>query len=367
MLEAVPGLDDLRVYAWDIASFSPASLLALEAEIASLLGWSDVFPIVTCQRYEVVCLEEPSCLSAPRTYRGIEAVRHIARLASGIESLVLGEPEILGQVRGAFTSAPSQVRHLVAPAISASRALRREVEFTRHAGHSLDLALDHAGLEPKGTLLTLGGGPMGRRIADRAAQLGFDVTLVARRPPPLPPGVNYQPFSMLAELEPADVIVACLGASAPQLDSDDLPEVRRLAIDLGTPRNLKHGIAAPVVTLSDLVDAHRKAPLDAEQRVELSDRLDDMLTTRLAMARSGSPLGSLRSEVERIRMRELTRSLRLHPELPAETLDTITRSLVNQIFHRPSQRLRQSEDEELATAFAALFQPHSQEEPHDGL
>jgi glutamyl-tRNA reductase len=306
-------------------------------------------------------------MSAARAYRGIDAMRHLARLASGLESLVLGEPEILGQVRGAFASAPSQLRHVVAPAISASRALRREADFTRHAGYSLDLALAHAGVEPGGTLLTLGGGPMGRRIADRAAQLGFDVTVVARRPLPLPAGVDYKPFSMLADLGPTDVIVACLGATAPQIGPEDLPAVRRLAVDLGTPRNLKHGISAPLVTLSDLVDAHRKAPLDAPQRLELSERLDEMLSTRLAMAGADSPLGSLRNEVERIRMRELTRSMRLHPELPAETLDTITRSLVNQIFHRPSLRLRQTDDQELAAAFAALFQPHNQEEPHDGL
>jgi glutamyl-tRNA reductase len=74
----------------------------------------------------------------------------------------------------------------------------------------------------------------------------------------------------------------------------------------------------------------------------------------------------LRSEIERIRQRELMRSLRLHPDLPPDTLDTITRSLINKIFHGPTQRLRQAADPELADALAALFRRSSQGEPYDG-
>jgi glutamyl-tRNA reductase len=79
------------------------------------------------------------------------------------------------------------------------------------------------------------------------------------------------------------------------------------------------------------------------------------------MVLPGSPLGALREEVERIRQRELMRTLRLHPELPPEKVDAITRSLVNQIFHHPSQRLRRSENPELAEAVVALFRSKTRE------
>jgi len=359
-------IEDLRVYAWDTASLSPASLLALDAEIGSLLGWSEGIPIVTCQRYEIVAMNECAYLSAQRAYKGAEALLHLARLASGLESLVLGEAEILGQVRSAFSAAPPAFRRLVTPAIAAARTLRREAGFAQHAGYALDLAVEHFNLVPEGSLLAVGGGPMGRRVAERASQLGFNVTLVARRPPPLPPGVVYQPFSMLASLEPTDVLVSCLGRSAPQMGRGDLPAVRRVAIDLGTPRNLKADLQVPVVTLSDLVESHHRYSHDAELRRSLGDRLEVLLATRLAMGEPDSPLGTLRSEIERIRQRELMRSLRLHPELPPDKLDTITRSLVNQIFHRPTRRLRQAADPELADALAALFRPRSQDEPNEG-
>jgi len=202
---------------------------------------------------------------------------------------------------------------------------------------------------------------MGRRVAERARALGFDTTLVARRPPPLPPEIHYRPFSALADLPATDVLVSCLGRSAPQMAAADLPHIRRLAIDLGTPRNLTDDYAVPLVTLAALLASQRDGGADSTTRRTMAARLEELLTSRLAMGVPDSPLGSLREEVERIRQRELTRSLRLHPDLPPEKLDTITRTLVNQIFHRPSRRLRQSGDLDLATALADLFREAGQE------
>ncbi|HWC28940.1 MAG TPA: hypothetical protein VG845_02550 [Dehalococcoidia bacterium] len=359
-------LDQLCVYAWETVSRPPASLLALEAEIGALLGWSEGIPIVTCQRYEVITLDHCPSLVAQQTYRGPAALLHIARLASGLESLVLGEGEIFGQVRSAFSAAPPGMRRLIAPAIASARVLRREAGFDRHAGYVLDIAIEHANLAPEGTLLVVGGGPMGRRVAERATQMGFDVTLVARRPPPLPPGVTYKPFSLLPTLGPTDVLVSCLGRSASPLGESDLPPVRRLAIDLGTLRNLKPGLTIRTITLANALEAQRRAGADWDERRRLGERLAALLGARLALRQPDSPIVTLRGEIERIRQRELLRSSRLHPDVPPEKLDAITRSLVNQIFHRPTLRLRQSDDPDQAEAFAALFRTRAQETDDDG-
>ena len=310
-------------------------------------------------------LSEGSTAAAHRAFAGTDALLHVARLAAGLDSLVLGETEVLGQVRKAIGSAVPDIRRLVTPAIAAARILRREAVFEAHAGHALDVALRYAGLSPGGDLLVIGGGPMGRRVAERAAQLGFEVTLVARRPPPLPQGIGYQPFSGLPSLPSTGVLVSCLGRRAPQLGETDVPSIRRLAVDLGTPRNLRPDLTVPVVTLSDLLDARYLTPEDEERRRGLEDRLRAILAAQVSLAEPDSPLGTLREEVERIRQRELLRTLRLNPELPAEKLDAITRSLVNQIFHRPSLRLRRAEDPELAETVAALFRPRDPETPND--
>ena len=360
------GLDSLRVYAWDIASLSPTSLLALEAEIGALLGWSEGIPIVTCQRFEIVAMNDCAYLSAQRAYKGAEALLHLGRLASGLESLVLGEAESLGQVRSAFSVAAPALRSLVSPAIAAARSLRREASFDQHAGYALDLAVEHANLLPVGSLLAIGGGPMGRRVAERASQLGFKVTLVARRPPPLPPGVVYQPFSMRRPSSPRMCwFLAWVGRRRRWASMTCRPSGRPQSTlaRRATSRPTCKSPSSRCPTSSNHTTA---IVMTFELRRSLSDRLEVLLAARLAAGEPDSPLGTLRSEIERIRQRELMRSLRLHPDLPPDKLDTITRSLVNQLFHRPTQRLRQSADPELADALAALFRPRSQEEPNDG-
>jgi glutamyl-tRNA reductase len=304
--------------------------------------------------------------TAPRSYQGEEALLHLARIGAGLESLVLGEAEILGQLRTALAAAPSSLRRLSAPAIAAARVLKREEGFTEHAGYALDHALEIAGVPAQGSIVIVGGGPMGRRTAERAVDLGFsDVTLVARRPLPLPEPIEYRPFSALPSLPDTDVLATCLGRTAPVLGTDDLPTVRRLAIDLGTPRNLRADIEAPVVNLAALVEHQRTSPAEHQRRERLRDRLRELLFARLEVAGFDSPLGSMREEVERIRQRELERALRLHPDLPVQKLDTITRSLVNQIFHRPSMRLRRSDDPELVATVAALFSARIEEAADD--
>jgi glutamyl-tRNA reductase len=63
----------------------------------------------------------------------------------------------------------------------------------------------------------------------------------------------------------------------------------------------------------------------------------------------------MRKDVEAVRERESLRIARLHPELSKETIDTITRTLVNRLLHTPSERLREMGDTELAERLADLF------------
>ncbi len=357
-------IEDLSVYSWETASLDTEDLSALEAEISAVLEWSEGVPVVTCQRYEIIALQSPAT-RAPRAYHGHDALQHIAKVCAGLESLVLGEAEILGQVRSSLAAAAPELRRLTAPAVAAARALRRNEGFGEHAGYALDRAIEYGKLDCEGSMTVIGGGPMGRRTAERAAELGFNVTLVARRPLPLPPNIRYHSFDRMAELEATDVLASCLGHGAPMLYRVGLPEIRCAALDLATPRNLHDDLGVPVIRLADLIEAQRQSGEDL-RRAELHTKLDALLSARLLTGDRESPLGSLREEVERIRQQEIVRTLRLHPELPADKVDAITRSLINQIFHQPSQRLRQPENTELAQAVAALFTNGSEERIDDG-
>jgi glutamyl-tRNA reductase len=356
-------LEDLSVYSWETASLGTEDLSTLETEISAVLEWSEGVPVVTCQRYEIIALQS-AATHAPRVYHGQDALVHVARVCAGLESLVLGEAEILGQVRTSLAAAAPELRRITAPAVAAARALRRNEGFSDHAGHALDAAIEYANLSCEGSVTVIGGGPMGRRTAERAVELGFSVTLVARRPLPLPPSIHYHSFDHLDTLPPTDLLISCLGHGAPTLSRGELPEIRCAAIDLATPRNLRDDLAVPTIRLADLIAAQQLSGEDL-RRAELRTKLEALLTTRLATGDRESPLGSLREEVERIRQQEIMRTLRLHPELPADKIDQITRSLINQVFHQPSQRLRQPENTDLAAAVAALFTGISEERIDD--
>jgi len=111
------------------------------------------------------------------------------------------------------------------------------------------------------------------------------------------------------------------------------------------------------VTIADLLASEERRPHARARRTGLQSRLDAILDERLGHANtdSRSAIGRLRFEVEAIRRRELARIERLHPQLPPELLDTITRSLLDQVFHGPTAKLRLDGDSGFAGQVADLF------------
>lgn len=313
--------------------------------------------MTSCQRLEAFGMMPCEC-GAPDKWTGDAALLRLAEVAAGLHSVVLGEEQIIGQVRAAFADATGPLRGAADVAIAAARQLRRETSFDSHAGHLLDRALSVAAVAPAGTLLVLGAGAMGRLIAQRGGDLGFSRVVVASRTEPT--GANgWRPeFVQLddaASLGRVDVIAGCLGSGAGEIPAGELPEAA-LAVDLGTPRNFGDW-PGKIVTIRDLLADEEARPHARRRRLELRSRLALILEARSLAARSSSEsaVGALRLEVEKVRQRELLRMQRLHPEVSPETLDVLTRSLVEQIFHRPSVRLRQAEHAGLGADLVALF------------
>ncbi len=353
MATASASIDTFRACGWRTVSFRAADMAAASA--AMTVHHPERALVASCQRLEAYGFGDCDC-PAPERWTGREAVARLAEIAAGLDSVVLGEDQILGQVRAALASAPGSVRQTGDLAIAAARQLRRETAFDSHAGHLLDRALRLGDIRPPGTLLILGAGSLGRLIAARGLQLGFAVTVAGRTPP-----TSAQPwrFARLADLDPDatfDVLAGCLGSGAGEIRLDAVPRAQ-LTVDLGTPRNFAEDAGREVITVADLLADEASRPHAAQRRAELRGRLGALVDERLAgaAATSDTAVGALRAEVERIRLRELQRTRRLHPELPADVLDAMTRSLVDQIFHAPTARLRDFNDESLARALAGLF------------
>ncbi|MEO6399108.1 MAG: hypothetical protein ABIP13_11615 [Tepidiformaceae bacterium] len=318
----------------------------------------------SCQRIEVYHQADCGC-AAPLHLSGSAALAHLSEVAAGLHSVVLGEREILGQVRKAMSSTDSSLNRQAALAVAAARDLRSETAFDAHTGHLLDRGLRLTGTVAAGRILILGAGVTARAVARRAAQIGFAAVSVAARVHPEGEWFDsaaYEFFTLgeVAAAPPQDVLVACLGSGAAELDAANcLPIVRSLIIDLGTPRNF--GGTAPVrlIDIAEMEAAETGESHSLQKREELRARLQTHLQRRLGLAAedSSTSLGLLRRNVEEVRQSEAARARRLHPDISPEFIDTLTHALVNQIFHLPTQRLRAANDRQLADDLAALFNP----------
>lgn len=309
--------------------------------------------VVSCQRLEAYGFGPCAC-TAPEHVTGLDAVERLAAVAAGLESVVLGEDQVMGQVRAAFKGASAELRSAADAAIGAARALRSETSFDSHSGHLLDKALRLSTIEPGGRLLVLGIGAMGRLVADRAVELGFQVTVGARRQPESG-DFAFVELGRVPGLPAFDVIVGCLGSGAGEIAPRVLP-VARLLVDLGTPRNFNVPSGPGAIAISDMLADEAQRPHAAARRLRLRTRLAEILRNRLdyLAVDSRSPAGALRAEIEAIRQAELARYRKLHPDVAPDVLDAITRSLIDKVMHQPTVRLK-ALDPETASEFAALF------------
>ncbi len=351
-------LTDFHCCGWATASLAPHEV----PRVGDLLPGhpQPAVAVSTCQRLEVYHPGPCECRASYR-FRGRKALDHLAEVAAGLHSAVLGEDQILGQVRDAWTNADGDLARLGAMAIGAARRLRDRRELHADAGELLDRALTHTGTAPGGRIAVVGTGVLGRRVAHRARELGYEDVVIAGRHPLATSGLSHARWIPLAELSgiaPVDVVVTCLGADAPELYPDlHLPPVTRLIVDLGTPRNVAGTFPVPLVTIAALLD--HSSPDEDPDRAALRDELREILDERLrpAIGVASRSVGELRAHVERQRQLEAARIRRLHPQLDADVVDAITRSLVNRIFHGPSARLRDLDDDQLGQQVAALFAP----------
>lgn len=342
---------DFRVCLWRTVSLSATEMAAARA--SAEYGHEDSALVLSCQRMEAYGFGDCAC-GAPERLHGRDALARLAEVAAGLDSVVLGEDQIMGQVRAALNAAPPDVRRTGDIAISAARKLRQETSFDSHAGHLLDRALRLSTIQPKGSLLVLGVGAMGKLVAERAAELGFEVTVAGRRRPTGELPWKFVHLGEAIELRRIDVLVGCLGSGAGEIALRFLPQAR-LVLDFGTPRNFREPSGPGLLTIADLLDDEANRPHATARRNRLKARLGEILDGRLShVSNNGaSAIGAIRRAAEETRAREAARIRALHPEIPPETVDAITRSLVDKLLHGPTVRLR--DDAALAERVARLF------------
>lgn len=307
--------------------------------------------------------------------RDIEAVRHLFRVAAGLDSMVLGEAEILGQVREAYQHAADAgatgpvLNRIFQGAIEVGRRVRAETEIgTRPmsaASAGVKLAERVFGDLSRRRALVLGSGDMAQQVMEHLQHHRIRRLAVTSRNPEhakvLAQSFAAEPVAweeLGRALEQADVLVASVAAEKPVVTAEMLAramEARKneamFLLDLGVPRNVDPAAAEiynlylhDIDDLSDIVEQNRAA---REREIPRAESIVAMQISKFQAWRSGRGasdlVDDLHARLEERRKQFLalhaTELERLGPE-ERRQIDQLTAQLVDELLKEPASRLR---------------------------
>ncbi|MDG6988207.1 MAG: glutamyl-tRNA reductase [Nitrososphaerota archaeon] len=292
---------------------------------------------------------------------GEKAVEHLFRVASGLESVVVGEPQILSQVRGAGVSSRKKgnSKGMLSPlfdrAYRVGSRVREAYGFAPGEASLSDLALDavdRAGAEKKSVML-IGTGKMIRLAARRLKGKAKRLYVVSRRKVP-PAGLEWCTLVKYPDLKKVakrcDVIISATTARRPVLSASDLSGRKaRVVVDLGMPRNVSDSVKElPNVKLFNLDDLAKMAsPWKVNPHLKVADgavaKEAHEFYQWLVQTRMSATLANLYSWAEAVREEELKRAVSRLGNLSwrdKHVVDAMGRRIVSKILARPTRFAR---------------------------
>ncbi len=313
---------------------------------------------------------------APSLYElvGHDAVRHAFRVASSVDSMVVGEPQILGQSKDAYRAAVEcgacgpVLSRLYQRAFATAKRVRNETRIAERPVSVARVGVELAEqifetLEDKRALL-IGAGEMTELALEALRSHGLSKVSVANRTRERAAALasrfeaEAHGLSELSTLlTDADVVLTSIGGHEPVLTEPLLRAALRdrqhrpmFVIDLGVPRNVHPEVEKldevyrydldDLQTVAASNEAERRREVDHAEAIvrEEEQRFDGWLTALGAVP----TIRDLRARAESIRQAEIDRLLpRLGLSSEAEQgVDALTRALVNKILHAPLSRLR---------------------------
>lgn len=380
--------------------------------LAAVPGVSECMIVSTCNRVELLATVEqpgrelenflsnqfgldPSML-APHLYQHYdrEAVQHVFRVASSLDSMVVGEPQILGQVKDAFSSARAagtiagELEHLLQSTFAAAKRVRSETHIGSNsvsvASVAVELARKIFGSLQGRTVFLVGAGKMSELAARHLVQQGAGAILVtnrtAARAHQLAEPFNGRviPFEQLHEKAiEADIIITSTGAPHPifrREHGEGYLKRRRnrpmFFIDIAVPRDVDPAMnkleGLFVYDIDDLqqvaashMDERSRQAVDAESIIaEEVERFHQ----RRRSVNAAPAIVALQKQAEELRQGEIKRIHARLGSLNAEQLaavEALTRGLVNKFLHPPMQALKQAARENDRVRMEALCEAWS--------
>jgi len=339
----------------------------------------------------------PEALEHLYEHQGAGALEHLFRVASSLDSMVLGEAQILGQMKDAFElgqgagAVRGVLTRVCGAAFACAKRVRTETAIGRSATSMASAAVALAqkvfdGLSHK-TVLVVGAGEMGELAARHLKQAKAERVLITNRTLARAEalaaevGGTARPFEELhALLKEADVVVCSTASPVPLFDKGNVGAVGKarrfrplFMVDLAVPRDIAPDVAElDWVTAYDVDDIQKFVAENEAARAEEAQKASVLVIQEVSRfvrdraVRDGVPvLARLRQRAEQIARAEVERTLAALgdglTDKQRKSIEAMGRAIVNKLLHEPTTRLRsvgagaEHESNRLAGAAAELF------------
>ena len=311
------------------------------------------------------------------TYYDKEAIRHLFRVASGLDSMVIGEYEILGQVRQALEEAERNclvelpLLNLFRHAVRVGRRVREETGISRNAlsvsSVAVDLALQTVGDISKCKILVIGAGEAGRLVAKASRDRGAHQIAVASRSQEKASalvamlGGNWVSIDNLRqELCASDVVISCSGAPHSILKQQLVEEVMSLRperplviIDIAVPPDvetevgqLRNVFLHNIDNLTKISESnYKQRQEEIEKTMKIIDEEVQRFISWWQVLQVEPVIKTLMTKAENIRQAQLKLTLKKLPKLSDKErarLEAMTKAIVQKILYEPIQCLKKN-------------------------
>ena len=339
--------------------------------------------INTCNRYEYFLYAEDYNefdLDCENKYVIIqysdEAVLHLFRMTSGLESMIIGEDQILGQVKDAKLKSEREghcgkkLDAIFTKAIHVGQVVRNKTKINQGSisigSAAVDLAEENLGDLQDKNVLVIGAGKMGTLVAKALAEKNLKAIFVANR-------TYYKAIRLAEELDGeailfdnleekllnADLVISSTGAPHAIINKSRLMKVfdeeipkKMVFIDIANPRDIEEDVKEIGIDLFNIDDlrgiAEKNKKLREKEVIEAEKIIKsefDLLKESFNLIEINSLLGSLRESMEEIRQRESQKGIVKLNNVDAKdikTIDKMTQSIVNKIFYDISENIRKT-------------------------
>jgi glutamyl-tRNA reductase len=337
---------------------------------------------------------------APHLYhlQDADAIRHLFRVAASLDSMVLGEPQILGQVKTAYVAAQEAERtgavlnRLFARALSVAKAIRSETGIGDHAVSVSSAAVELAKkiferLHDR-TAMVLGAGETSELAARHLLRQGIATMYVANRTMARAEklaqmldakAIHWETFPEYLVM--TDIVVSSTSAPQPIVDRAMVQDVMRARrgrpmffIDIAVPRDIDPAVnALDDVFVYDIDDLEKVVEANRHERRQEALAAEDLIWREVRQFRQWlasrdvvPTIVALRRRAEAVRLEELDKALaKLGPlsERERRAVEALTVGLVNKLLHAPTVNLKRASRSGQGQDFAQLLQQLFELEP----